>query len=257
MSHAPDLNVLIVEHQSDDTPQLLGERLASARADVTVVGPHLENPIPASLDGFDALVVLGGTPGPTEDDKAPWLPGVRALLAQALERETPTLGICLGAQMLATVAGGRVDNIEAGPEIGLTQMSLTEEGRTDPLLSVLTEFEAAQVPIQALQWHWLEAKELPPGSVPLMSSQACNNQAFRVGQLAWGVQFHPEALGQAAADWSAADSDSLVQLGLAAQTDVVEPVVSAEPTLRSTWSKLFDRWIELAQSRRASHTEVP
>lgn len=209
--------------------------------------PHLDTDIPDNLDGFDALAVLGGSPGPTDDEDAPWLPHVRDLLAEALERQLPTLGICLGSQMLATVAGGRVDRIEAGPEIGLCEVQFTDEGLKDPLLSVIAESSVAQRPINVVQWHYLEAKQLPPGSVPLMSSAACNNQAFRVGERAWGVQFHPEAIGQTSIDWSVLDSKELQRLGIDAQSQIIEPITSAEETLRQTWSHLFDRWIAIAK----------
>ena len=244
------LRVLVIEHEVDGGPALLGERLQAANALVTVAGPHLEVDIPRSLDGFDALVVLGGSPGPTDDDDAPWLPSVRKLLADALEQRVPTLGICLGSQLLATVAGGHVDRIERGPEIGLHELEFTDEGRRDPLLSVLTATEVTAVPLKAVQWHYLEAKQLPPGSVPLMSSQACSNQAFRVGERAWGLQFHPEALGQTSVDWSKLDAKALVRLGIDPLTQLIEPITLAEPTLRSTWSTLFDRWIELATAAR-------
>lgn len=231
---------------------MLGERLAAAGAHLTEAGPHLPVPIPATLQGFDALVVMGGSPGPTDDEDAPWLPQVRNLMAQALEKKIPLLGICLGAQLLATVAGGRVDSMDAGPEIGLIDLHLTEAGREDPLLSVLNNPDLPTMPTQVIEWHWLEAKELPPGSTTLASTQACNNQAFRVGERAWGLQFHPEVLAKEAAYWSLLDSEGVARLGLDAQQDIVQPITEVESYLRTTWSKLFDRWIELAEAARTT-----
>lgn len=243
-----NLRVLIVEHQADGGPGLLAERLATAHVQTTVVGPHLDRPVPEVMGEFDALVVLGGSPGPMEDEKAPWLPHVRALIADALETEKPILGICLGAQMLTMVAGGNVAEIDAGPEVGLVDLELTEAGKSDPLLSVLDDSEITQLahPPQALQWHWLEAKALPPGSTTLMESTACSNQAFRVGERAWGVQFHPEALGDTAKTWSIEDAKNITELGLDAERDLVAPVRNAEAELRTVWAKFFDRWIEIA-----------
>jgi GMP synthase-like glutamine amidotransferase len=244
----PDLKVLIVEHQADGGPGLLAERLDAASAKTTVVGPHLAQPVPEVMGDFDALVVLGGSPGPMEDEKAPWLPHVRTLIQNALDEQKPTLGICLGAQMLTMVAGGHVSEIDAGPEIGLVNLELTDAGKNDPLLSVLDDSEITQLahPPQALQWHWLEAKALPPGSTTLLQSAACSNQAFRVGQRAWGVQFHPEALGDTAKTWSIEDSKNIAELGLDAERDLVAPVRVAETELRAVWARFFDRWIALA-----------
>ncbi len=245
------LNVLVIEHQKDGGPALFAERLSAAHAAVTVAGPDAGVDIPDSLEGFDALVVLGGSSGPTEDDKAPWLPQVRALLEEAVATQTPTLGICLGAQMLATVQGCTVDRIDAGPEIGLIDLELTEAGAKDPLLGILADADGKRTaPLRAVQWHWLEAKQLPAGSVPLVSSAACQNQAFRVGANAWGVQFHPEAMGQAARDWSKDDTDALAKLGYDANVDLIDPIVGAESELKNTWSKLFDRWIEIAREAK-------
>jgi GMP synthase-like glutamine amidotransferase len=241
----PDLRVLIIEHEPSADPALVGERLVLAKVRLTVAGPHLADPIPATLDGFDALIVLGGTPGPLEDDKAPWLPQVRSLIAEALDRNLPALGVCLGAQMLAAVAGSEVAPIDAGPEIGLIELEMTDAGRNDPILGMLADTG----PVRAIQWHWLEAKSLPAGSTPLFTSQACSNQAFRVGETAWGLQFHLEALTKAARMWSDESQIELDELGINAETDIIAVVNAAEPELRDTWSGVIDRWIAFAASR--------
>lgn len=236
------LRVLIIEHEAIVDPGLLGERLDLAGAKTTVVGPHLPNSVPTNLEGFDALIVLGGSMGPLEDEKAPWLPGVRSLISEALEAELPLLGVCLGAQLLATVAGSTVAPIEAGPEIGLATIELTTEGKADPLLGGLV----AGGPIRAVQWHYLEAKNLPLGSTPLMSNAACTNQAFRIGPRAWGLQFHLEALEYTAKAWSVAEAKDLDELGIDAETEIISVVRNAEPELRTQWSAVIDRWIALA-----------
>ncbi|WP_344294150.1 glutamine amidotransferase-related protein, partial [Agromyces neolithicus] len=110
--------VLIVEHESNAGIGLVGERIAAAGVDMVVVGPEAGGEVPESAAGFDGVVVLGGTPGPTDDDDAVWLPRVRALIADCLAREVPYLGICLGGQMLAVVAGGVVGPVRSGAEVG-------------------------------------------------------------------------------------------------------------------------------------------
>jgi GMP synthase (glutamine-hydrolysing) len=234
--------VLVVEHQKDAGIGHIGERLQQLGLELDLVGPDTGNPVPTSLDGYDGLIVLGGSMGPTEDEKAPWLPATRELLSKAVDQALPTLGICLGAQLLATATGGHVRTIPAGPEVGLLSVELNENAATDPLLSGLE----GHLPV--VQWHWLEADQLPPGAELLASSAACTNQAYRLGDRAWGLQFHPEALGQAARDWGLLTDDDLAGLGLD-PNQVISEIEQAEPKLRETWQVIADRFAELTEAQ--------
>ncbi|WP_308468050.1 type 1 glutamine amidotransferase [Rathayibacter soli] len=238
--------VLVVEHETDAGIGLVGERMRAAGVELHTVGPETAGPstsreIPETADGFDGVVVLGGRPGPTDDETAPWLPTVRALMAQCLRDEVPLLGICLGAQLLAVAAGGSVDRIPAGPEIGLGELTVTDAGADDPLLHDLP------APLRSLQWHSLEVQELPAGSVSLCTSDHCVNQAFRVGPVAWGLQFHLEALAETAGAWGSDDGDTLASVGTTSAA-VVATMRQAEPTLRTIWSTVADRWSQLVLS---------
>lgn len=246
--------ILVVEHEADAGVGLIGERIQEAGAELVLVGPEAGRDIPASHDGFDGVIVLGGTPGPTDDDAAAWLPRVRELIGRCLADEVPFLGVCLGAQMLAVVAGGVVAGVRKGPEIGLSDLALTAAADDDALLGGLKG--ALPVELKAMQWHWLEVHELPEGSISLCTSQACPNQAFRVGPVAWGLQFHLEALTTTAEAWAADDDDDLRELGLAADR-IIDEVREHEPQLRKTWSQVADRWLAIVaeHAERAAHAE--
>lgn len=236
------VTVLVVEHERDADAALIGERLDAAGITQRVVGPDRAVPVPRSAAGVDGVLVMGGTPGPTNDEQAPWLPSVRALIADCLTTRTPYLGVCLGAQLLAHVAGGTVVSATR-PEVGLLCVEPLAAAADDPLLGGLQGRAAA------LQWHWLEASRLPAGSVPLARSERCANQAFRVGDAAWGLQFHLEALPRTARAWVAQDREGLLALELDG-SDIVRDVSEAEAGLRSTWSDVIDRWIGVVAGRR-------
>jgi GMP synthase-like glutamine amidotransferase len=240
--------ILVVEHEADAGAGLVGEGILRAGHELVVVGPAAQREVPATPAGFDGVVVLGGTPGPTDDHAAAWLPAVRRLIRACLDAETPYLGICLGAQLLAVVAGGIVARAARGPELGLGELRLTAAAAEDPLLGGLpTE-------VSSLQWHFLEVADLPQGSTTLCSSDRCLNQAFRVGAHAWGMQFHLEATAATAEAWTLDDSD-LGGLGLSGE-QIVADVRAREADLRAWWSQLTDRWLGIVEqvgSARASH----
>ncbi|MBP1327382.1 GMP synthase-like glutamine amidotransferase [Leucobacter exalbidus] len=243
--------VLVVEHQGNAGVGLAGQRLANLGLELHTVGPATGRPVPESLDGFDALVVLGGSMGPTEDEAAPWLPATRSLLQQSVEQELPTLGICLGAQLLATATGGRVREMPAGPEVGLNDVAFHRDISADPVFGDL-----AGATVAAVQWHWLEAETLPADTQLLASSPACANQAFRVGTRAWGVQFHPEALTQTARGWADEDHQNLTKLGLDDDA-LVGAIQDASPELTRIWGAVADRFAAVVTESVARETEGP
>lgn len=134
-------------------------------------------------DAADLLIVLGGPIGAYEDDRYPFLNVEVEILKARLAAERPTMGICLGAQLMARALGGRVYP-GAEKEIGFGALELTAAGRQ----SCLAHFENQPV----LHWHG-DTFDLPEGAVLLASTRVCKNQAFAFGPSAVAFQFHPEA----------------------------------------------------------------
>jgi len=144
----------------------------------------------ADFDDPDLLVVLGGPIGVYEDDLYPWLKDEIAYIAARLKAQKPTLGICLGAQLMARALGARV---YPGPakEIGWKPLSLAQGdiGLLAPL---------GDHPV--LHWHG-DTFDLPDGAVLLASTDICRNQAFALGRHGLAFQFHPEASDQGFERW--------------------------------------------------------
>jgi GMP synthase (glutamine-hydrolysing) len=160
---------------------------------VEVVRPYSGDPVPLLRSGshgagmVDGIVVLGGQMSAYDDDVAPWLPATRDLLRQAVATGTPALGICLGAQLLAVAAGGKVEvGAAPGRESGVVDIRWLPEARDDPLVAGLAD------PFPGPSMHADTIVDRPAGAVWLAASGLYPCQAFRVGAAAWGVQFHPE-----------------------------------------------------------------
>ncbi|MZD09233.1 type 1 glutamine amidotransferase [Streptomyces sp. SID5785] len=228
--------VVVVQNTQGGGPGRVGTWLRAAGADVEVVRPFDGDALPESLDGR-ALLVLGGGFMPDDDARAPWLPGTRRLAREALDGGTPYLGICLGGQLLAQVAGGAVRAAHGSPELGSTPIRLRPEAATDPLLHGL----GSGVP--AIERHVDAITELPPGAVWLASSELCPYQAFRVGPRAWGTQFHPEVSADRIARW---DPAALAEHGLD-RGRLLARARAAEPAAGAAWSAFTRRFAEVCR----------
>jgi GMP synthase (glutamine-hydrolysing) len=147
---------------------------------------------PRPLESYDVVFVFGGRQNVGEEARYPWLEREYDTLRLLVERRTPLFGVCLGAQTLAKALGAEVGR-SPEPEHGFVPVELTEAAADDPLFSQLPER------FDAFQAHGY-AFDVPPAAVELARSRVCV-QAFRAGECAWGVQFHPEARVEQVERW--------------------------------------------------------
>ena len=185
------LSVLVLQHDPYDGPGYLGEALLRRGAKLSIVRLYDGEAMP-DISTYDMLLVMGGTMNVYQEDQYPWLVEETRAIRQAVEADKAVLGVCLGGQLLAKALDARV-RIGAATEIGLTPILLTEAGESDPLFEGLTQ-------VEAVEWHD-DAFDIPEGAVALASSKGCTHQAFRFGQRAYGLQFHPEVSPGMLADW--------------------------------------------------------
>mgnify|MGYP005838155137 CR=1 FL=1 len=160
-------------------------------------------------NGPDLLIVLGGPIGAGQEDRYPFLLDELRLIERRLAGDRPLLGICLGAQLIARVAGARVEPGRA-KEIGFAPIALTTAGER----SCLAPF--AEEPL-ALHWHG-DGFELPDGAERLASTALCDNQAFALGRHVIGFQFHPEADAGGLERWLIGHATDLDQEGIDPRT---------------------------------------
>jgi GMP synthase-like glutamine amidotransferase len=138
---------------------------------------------PADPSSYDALMVLGGYMHPDQEERYPWMSSQKALVRDMFESGIPVLGACLGAQLLTEAAGGSVRRMET-PEIGWFDVRVTPEGAGDPVIGAFGDG------LTALEWHSYEC--VPPDAATVLARSDACVQAFRIGERAWGIQFHAE-----------------------------------------------------------------
>lgn len=171
--------------------------------------------LPPDLEGLAGLVLLGGGFVPDDDGRHPWLAHERSLVSRALTEEVPILGICLGGQILAHVAGGSVTSQSGEAERGMCGLRVLPSAASDPVFAPLADVE----PLWMIENHRDSVTALPSGAELLVTSTVCQMQAFRVGRSAWGLQFHPEVPPERIADWdeAALSADGVDRAALAAE----------------------------------------
>jgi GMP synthase (glutamine-hydrolysing) len=225
--------VLVVQHEPFEGPGTLAEALSDC--EVRFLRTYADDPVPGALEA-EGLVVLGGGMGVYEADRYPHLKDEMRLLANAVRKGCPVLGICLGSQLLAAALGGEVAKAPR-KEIGWFGVELLSGARDDAL------FSAAPASFTAFHWHG-DAFTLPDGAVPLASSALTPLQAFRAGPRAWGVQFHLETDGQVLDAMLGSGEPELSGAGVDASA-IRARAPSELPRLRRVARDVFSRWAAL------------
>lgn len=223
--------VLVFRHGPRIPPGHLGRVLAEAGLSTVVLAIDEGAPMPTHMD-WSGVVSLGGEMGVYQEDDHPWLADEKRFLAAAVAAGIPTLGICLGSQMIAEALGGRAYRGDRGVEVGVMTLDLTAAGRSDPVVSQLD----GPVPV----WHG-DTFDLPPGAA-LLAFSDLYPQAFRVGS-AVGLQPHPEATPEIIAGWMRIPAarrqleDNAVD-----RSAFIGSVREAEPFTTDVAERLFGAW---------------
>ncbi len=184
---------LFVVHKDDSDPARVGAILSEYGFRIDRRCPNHGDPLPSSMEEHDVVVFFGG-PQSVNDTETADAPGLRAeleLIPVVLDSGTPFLGICLGAQLLAKALGARVDTHPDGwTEAGYYQVRPTLEGR-----------QYFDGPIEFYQWH-REGFDVPSGAKLLAVGDIFSNQAFKYGDSAYALQFHPEVMEHIIQKWT-------------------------------------------------------
>jgi len=189
----------IIQNDPEVPPGNIAENLDASGILSCIHHPYLGDPLPELRD-VSALIVLGGAMGANDDARHPFLTELKQFIKRSVLAGIPYLGICLGGQLLAEALGALVVS-NRWEERGTLNVTMADEGRGDALLSCLSpEFVT-------FQWHH-DSFDIPEGGVLLAGSPACPHQAFRFGERAWGLQFHPEVTEEIIRGWCRWDSET-------------------------------------------------
>jgi GMP synthase (glutamine-hydrolysing) len=227
--------VLAIRHVPFEDLGLLAPVFEETGASIRYVEAPTADLVALDPAAPDLLVVLGGPIGAYEDADYPFLMPEIALIEARLKAGLPTLGLCLGSQLMARALGARVYK---GPakEIGWSPLTLTEAGRASPL----EHLDGRKTAV--LHWHG-DTFDLPEGATRLASTGICLNQAFSWGGSALALQFHAEAMGGMLESWfvghtgEIAATDGISVNSLRAETARWTPVL--EPLARL----FFKEWL--------------
>ena len=218
------MRILTLIHGDDVGPELFAAVAAAHGHTLQLWDMQRDGPPP--VDG-DAVAVFGGHQNVGEEDRYPWLDDEYAALREWIRSGVPLFAVCLGAQALAHAFGGRVERLEQ-PLAGFYPTRLTEAGRADPVLGALPEEFSC---FNGNHYGF----ELPRGGV-LLADGPCL-QAYRLGDRAWAVQFHPEVQSAAVLSWFDGDARARLAPGLESRLAAWRPL----------GTRLFEAFLEWAR----------
>lgn len=224
----------MIQHISCEPLGLFAEE-AAGLAEFTYLRPFEEEPVPLSLAGWDNLIILGGPMAVYEPEQNPYIADELTLIRAAIDEDFPVLGVCLGSQLIAAAAGAAVYP-GAGREAGWGEVELTEAAGIDPLFAGLPS------PLPVFQLHG-DTFDLPDGAVRLAANNLYANQAFRLGENIYGLQFHVEVTGGLVKDWAAYYEDYISGAGVL-PVSLLEELEPRSESLRPAATKIIRGFLQ-------------
>tara|TARA_R110002110_G_scaffold30654_2_gene108410 strand:- start:177 stop:893 length:717 start_codon:yes stop_codon:yes gene_type:complete len=224
--------ILIIVHQRLSYPGRVGHMLMKRGYPLDIRCPNIGQALPDDLSPYAAVIMLGG-PMCALDCHIPAIRHELDWMPRMLEAGKPFLGICLGAQMLARVLGGRVwPHPEGRVEIGYAPIRPTQAGR-----------EFFEGPMKMFQWH-RDGFDLPRCVELLATNEHFPSQAFRYGRKAFGVQFHPEVTPEIMERWSLGGGHMLHMPGAQSREDQLIDYPICDPIMERWTTRFFDHLLD-------------
>jgi GMP synthase (glutamine-hydrolysing) len=233
--------VVVLKHVPFEGPGLIADMMEGRGMPYRTVEVSEEG-VPLSVAGFTGLVSMGGPMSVL--DGLEEVEQEKLLLSEAMQREIPVLGICLGAQILASALGAEIRS-GSKPEIGWGEVELTRNGLNDTL------FAGVETPVPVLHWHD-DTFDLPEGAVHLASSGEYEHQAFRMGRNVYGFQFHLEVDEEMVHEWAARDLEADSGL-LSGEENLTDRLKDRIGPVRLAGALVFGRFLDLVAGRGSGY----
>ncbi len=204
--------------------------------------PDLPGDVPTSAEGFDGLVVLGGAMSILDEADHPFVDQTRRLFREFDTARTPVMGVCFGAQLLADAHGGRVKPL-GHTEWGFLPQTWLPAAADDVLLTD----SPPNLPL--MQWHG-DTFDLPDFALPLSTRPDCPGQAFRIGDLNWGLQFHLELDQPTLLNWASLHAAELKEEPAAHVAQMKQDIVTFHDAQASFAREVMRRWLTVCQDAK-------
>ena len=229
------MRVLVFRHSSSDDLGLIGDALDAHAISYDYADLYASPTNPAPVNEADALIFMGGSMSANDDSL--FITREIEYIRGAVSGGKPVLGVCLGAQLIAKALGARVyaNHVK---EAGWAPVTFADAARRDALFTGMAEDEVI------FHWHG-ETFDLPSGAELLASSAACRNQAFRVGDRIYGLQFHLEVTPAMIVEWCREDEACG---GTREARQPIDPHAHAART-KELAETIFGRWCSLVRGQ--------
>ena len=229
-------SVLILQHVPWERPGILGDVLTARDLDFTTRS-FLYGPEPPALSEISGLVVLGGPMGALDYEKRPRLLDEARLVRSVIDAGIPLFGVCLGHQIIATALGAKLHTAVAN-EVGIGTVDVLAD---DPALGA----SGSVVPV--LHWHH-DIVDVPDGATVLASTPETPNQAFRVGDSIFAMQFHVEVDKHMLERWLAVD-EMVDDLSPEVRSTIQDDFAAVASRMRETADRSFSAFADTVLNR--------
>ena len=229
-------DILVFRHAPHEGPGYLADYLQRRQFRHRLIRIDADDPIPDNIDAVAGLVFMGGPM--SVNDPLPWIPKVTALIRQAVARDLPVLGHCLGGQLISKALGGTITR-NPSKEIGWLPVARVDGPLAERWLDGLPPA------FEVFHWHG-ETFSIPPGATRILASRECPNQAFVLGKTL-AFQCHIEMDGPMVREWAELGADEIARQRCATVHDAAAMTVDLDSRvdrLQRIADRFYDRWVE-------------